>query len=298
MEFNNTIISGIEKIFLALIATFVTRNLADKCERYKIGSSQQIIIIFTGYLCLKFIPQFFVNLLINFLFICSVFIVFTAILKHIPAYILNYPNTTKNEILITFLLVVTISFSLSFYNPIYFLRVKDTGKQVNNSSIPFRNTAISEIKFNEMVLKYDFFDKLRNQKGRFVGGYEKNDNLTIIQKASGLMWELEGSSKKVTWNNAKSHIQNLNSSKFAEFNDWRIPTIKELSSLMENNDSGLYISNLFSENHAFCWSCNTVELDQYDGWYANFKIGQCLSAPISIKFYVKAVRTCFEQSEL
>ena len=67
----------------------------------------------------------------------------------------------------------------------------------------------------------------------FQENYSNNKDGTISDNVTGLMWQ-KSISSKLSWNEAVSYA---NSSKLAGYSDWRIPTIKELYSLI--NFSGV-----------------------------------------------------------
>jgi hypothetical protein len=100
------------------------------------------------------------------------------------------------------------------------------------------------------------------QDSQFTGnlpGYTLNaDGLTVYDTITGLTWQRspdinsDGTldiTDKLTWSLAQNRPAALNKSKFGGFNDWRLPTIKELYSLIQfagtdpnlnnNNTAGL-----------------------------------------------------------
>ena len=109
--------------------------------------------------------------------------------------------------------------------------------------------------------------------------YVKNDYVfrgdgTITDKATGLMWQQSGSDRWQTYNQAKAYIQKLNREKFADYNDWRLPTVPELMSLLEpkKNLDGLYISTVFDVKPKWCWSADTQPSKL--GWLVSFNTGK------------------------
>jgi hypothetical protein len=75
--------------------------------------------------------------------------------------------------------------------------------------------------------------------------YVINDNGTVIDKITGLMWKKcsEGQTGDeckneltvtYTWQLALQQAKKNNDIKFAGYSDWRVPNIKELFSIMEN----------------------------------------------------------------
>src|SRR2546422_4574104 len=81
------------------------------------------------------------------------------------------------------------------------------------------------------------------QKGAPLS-YTDNGDGTITDNNTGLMWEklsMDGSvhdvSNTYTWANAfAQHVATLNGTSFAGHNDWRMPNVKELESLMNYHD--------------------------------------------------------------
>ncbi|MDX1741640.1 MAG: DUF1566 domain-containing protein, partial [Rhodothermales bacterium] len=68
------------------------------------------------------------------------------------------------------------------------------------------------------------------------------DGLTVYDEVTGLTWvrspdtngdgELESPADKLTWEEAQSYPDVLNAAKYGGYDDWRLPSIKELFSLI------------------------------------------------------------------
>ncbi len=124
--------------------------------------------------------------------------------------------------------------------------------------------------------------------------YVKNDfrdnGDTITDRATGLTWQKSGSPNYMNYENAKAYIQELNSKKFAGFNDWRLPTVDELKSLLtqEKQSNNLYINPIFDENQSWCW---TSDIRASGGaWHVNFNFGYISWYNVSYN-YARAVRS-------
>jgi phage baseplate assembly protein gpV len=110
-------------------------------------------------------------------------------------------------------------------------------------------------------------------RGNLYYGYNKfidNGDGTITDEATGLIWQKEDSKIALDWKSALEYARNLN---LVDHNDWRLPTIKELQSLVvyENqvDETGnASISELFQTsrrnnpngtlNYPYYWSSTTL----------------------------------------
>ena len=69
-------------------------------------------------------------------------------------------------------------------------------------------------------------------------GYGKNDfhdngDGTITDRATGLMWSKADSGQGMNWQDALAWVQKKNAEKYLGHNDWRLPSVKELQSLVD-----------------------------------------------------------------
>ncbi|MBU1535988.1 DUF1566 domain-containing protein [Myxococcota bacterium] len=82
------------------------------------------------------------------------------------------------------------------------------------------------------------------QDAQYLGyqpGYTDNSDGTVSDAVTGLMWikspDMDGdgvidASDKLTWSEIQAYPETLNAQGFAGYSDWRLPTIKELYSLI------------------------------------------------------------------
>ena len=108
----------------------------------------------------------------------------------------------------------------------------------------------------EMLKKHNFFAKYKNDKGSFPNDSVDNGDGTVTDRVTGLMWEKGGSSSEVLYYKAQYRVKRLNKEKYLGYEDWRIPTIEELCSLLEPkvNEKGQHINALFKLKQKTCWS--------------------------------------------
>jgi len=63
-----------------------------------------------------------------------------------------------------------------------------------------------------------------------INDFVDNENGTITDEATGLMWMQEDSQEGMNWEAALSYAENY---EFAGYSDWRLPNVKELQSILD-----------------------------------------------------------------
>jgi len=119
--------------------------------------------------------------------------------------------------------------------------------------------------------------------------YDNNDN-TITDNATGLMWQQAGSNEELLYKDAKMYVNRLNSENFACYNDWRFPTIDELISLLELDagENSLNINPIFDYRQKYCWSADRCSFDSM--WNVHLGGGGIYWDSINSYHCVRAVR--------
>jgi hypothetical protein len=116
-----------------------------------------------------------------------------------------------------------------------------------------------------------------------------NNDKVVIDRSTGLTWQ-QGGSKKMSYPETHNYIKKLNAEEFAGFNDWRLPTLEETMSLMEQTGAnGLHIADVFDKTQCGIWTA-----DKYSGsraWSVDFSRGFCNYRGIFYRFSVRAVRS-------
>jgi hypothetical protein len=163
----------------------------------------------------------------------------------------------------------------------------------------------NQMQISDMLLEYDFFDSSRNPQGAFVNSFVDNNDGTVTDKATGLMWQKSGSSL-LSNRRAREYITQLNRKRFAGHSDWRMPTVEELASLLAaDRKNGAHIDPAFDYKQTRCWTidrCESQSWSFYKGaWLVDFKNGAVNEAYWSreaggmtrknAENYTKAVRT-------
>ena len=94
----------------------------------------------------------------------------------------------------------------------------------------------------------------------------------VRDEQTGLIWQKDYANNK-TWAQAMNHAIGLNASYYAGYNDWRLPTIEELATLINYNrhspasdfpgmpDEFFWSSSSYAYYTSYAW-----EVDGYDGY--------------------------------
>lgn len=114
--------------------------------------------------------------------------------------------------------------------------------------------------------------------------FKDNGDGTITDSATGLMWQQDDSKTGYNWKEALAFVQTKNSENYLGYNDWRLPNVKELQSLLDYSkspatDGTAAIDDLFvcteitveddSKDFPFYWSGTTHE-NMTNGNYASY----------------------------
>lgn len=125
--------------------------------------------------------------------------------------------------------------------------------------------------------------------------FKENGDGTITDHSAGLMWQKSGSDERFgEYGEAEAYVGQLNHNCFAGYDDWRLPTIDELISLLEpaRQSNMLHIRPIFDENQRQCWSSDRRENGGM--WHVHFQSGAIHWPAIGLS--VRAVRTSYPES--
>ena len=137
-----------------------------------------------------------------------------------------------------------------------------------------RPAEMVEEEVEAMVKKYNLTDHERNPGGTCANYLVDNgDGLTVTDKVTGLMWQ-RGGLDIMSVRMLRREIEKLNTEGFAGCFDWRMPTLAEALSLMEQekNSKDQYLHPAFSSDQPFI----LVDTARRPGghWFVDFKHGR------------------------
>ena len=164
---------------------------------------------------------------------------------------------------------------------------------------------LSEKAVRSMLKRHDFFDRRWNPYGLFDNDFVDNGDGTVTDRATGLMWQKDGSPKPLTLKRATYYVGSLNEKRFMGYSDWRMPTVEELASIIRGNArSGTSTNPLFTTKRKPYWSSDSGYIeDRYlkDVWIVSFVEGRIIlhlldNDPRAVfgypeTYYVRAVRS-------
>jgi hypothetical protein len=135
-------------------------------------------------------------------------------------------------------------------------------------------------------------------KKRFVD----NGDGTVTDKETGLMWVKDGKSEgcnqsePLAWKQAIKFCEKL---KFAGYDDWRLPSIKELQSIVDYETCKPSIDNIFSNTQkSLYWSSTEHTVYTSLAWGAYFSYGSVGFGSKKVALYVRPVRKAMKTSQV
>jgi hypothetical protein len=155
---------------------------------------------------------------------------------------------------------------------------------------------LTEKEVLDIIIKNDFFDKNRNHKGNgFSNRFETlqiNNDKIIFDHTSHLTWQQHGSLESMSLEQAIQWIAELNKIGYANFHNWRLPTLEEAMSLMkkERENGSLFKDHIFGQRQSGIWTSDVTD-NKTMAWVVFFNYGSCYVSCFDLKNYVQAVRS-------
>jgi len=139
--------------------------------------------------------------------------------------------------------------------------------------LPATSMELVEKEADQLIKEYNFTDQKRNPNGVFTTYLVDNgDGLTVTDVVTGLMWQRAGIDI-MSHRMLRKEIEKINTEGFAGYNDWRMPTLPEAMSLVEQERSrkNQFLHPAFSADQPFIM----VDTTRRPGgqWFVDYKQG-------------------------
>lgn len=145
-----------------------------------------------------------------------------------------------------------------------------------------------------MLAVHGFFCKGWNEAGKGVEHEYKtlvqDGGLVVLDRATNLMWQKSGSGQGMAFDDLEKYILELNSRRFAGFDNWRAPTLEEAMSLMNPAKHGQYHLDPEFDGAVIMWTADR-HLKDGTAWIVYFYDGICSGESVNFNGYVRAVRS-------
>ena len=153
---------------------------------------------------------------------------------------------------------------------------------------------LPEDKVKAMLKQHDFFDTNQHKEGKGLAHLylpsEREGEKLVIDYATGLTWQQAGSSNSMVYSDVEKYVRELNTKRFAGYEDWRLPSLEEAMSLMEREkrSGDLYIAPVFGRTQIWIWTADKQGTGRT--WVAYFNDGLCSHRGFGYVARVRAVR--------
>jgi len=119
--------------------------------------------------------------------------------------------------------------------------------------------------------------------------YTDNGDGTVTDNVTGLMWQQVVPATRYVWAGAVSYCPTLT---LAGHSDWRLPSVIELSSIVDLGQSYPSINPTYfpSTPSDFFWSASPLAGSSSDAWFVYFVYGYTYNFDISNAGFVRCVR--------
>jgi len=146
-------------------------------------------------------------------------------------------------------------------------------KQITTKELD-ENSIVSEEILRSYINNRGYYHLEWNTKGKYYKNdfVRRNNNSIVFDKNSNLTWQSSGSKSTMTFKNIQEYIDSVNKEKVGGASNWRLPTIYELYTLLED---GHYrrVSYEFDVKQNWIWSSSFESSSRI--WVIGFHNGAC-----------------------
>jgi len=153
---------------------------------------------------------------------------------------------------------------------------------------------LSAAAIKKLLKERNYFDHFLNESGAGITHQyeevERDGAQLVVDHATGLTWQKGGSKNIMTLEDAEIYVEQLNSENYCGYDDWRLPTLIEVMSLMEpqKKENVLHIDPVFDPKQRWIWTADKAHA--VVGWMVDFDYGSCGRDHVAIsQRYVRAV---------
>jgi len=164
--------------------------------------------------------------------------------------------------------------------------------QENNTDLGIKTTQNIRSESSRIAAKqartvFDLDDL--NRPAVFVkNAFQKISDTTIKDLTTKLIWQQSGSRLPMTLHQAQSYIQMLSESGFGGYQNWRLPTINEILSLLNPlHDDNFCMESVFSPDQKWLWSSDTRSKSSV--WTVDVQMGFVTCSDLFDYNFVKGV---------
>ena len=128
----------------------------------------------------------------------------------------------------------------------------------------------------------------------FSSNFIKSENI-VIDIEKNLMWQdnIENTEYTANWSLAKEYCKTLT---LNGYSDWKLPTIKELQSIVDITKKKQAINSEFKYVvPSSYWSSSQDIVNKHNAWYVGFKTGATFKDSKDYDCYVRCLRTRFKK---
>jgi len=140
--------------------------------------------------------------------------------------------------------------------------------------LPVEPATLTDDQLDQLIRQENFYDGLRNPHGLFSNALaDPGDGRTVVDERTGIMWQ-RGGLDLCSSSSMKRRIEQLQAEGFADYHDWRLPTLAEAMSLMqaEPNSKGLHLHLCFSQEQPFIFVAARRKPTGY--WFVDYARGR------------------------
>ena len=125
------------------------------------------------------------------------------------------------------------------------------------------------------------------------------DHVCVRDNVTGLMWEVKTNDSGLrdqdwtyVWNTINAYAQAVNDVGLCGFRDWRIPTVTELTSIVDYSNTTPSIATKYFPNtkSGWYWTSTTASYGSGSAWAVTFHHGQISDNARSKPYFVRLVR--------